>query len=308
MRSNLPIAAIAALCLLAASAPLPAFDAERALDDVRRQVAFGPRIHGRPGHKATLDYLERELRQAGARVERLPVQAQIPGMESMAGVNLIARLGPPATQPTWALGTHWDTRPWADHDPDPAKHQLPVPGANDGASGTAVLLELARSLRDHPPEWRVDLLFFDLEDRGQSHDGRLTVPYSIGAEQFMRQRPAYHPGATVIIDMVCDADLRIARTALVKQHARPLQDHIWATARQLGIDALVEADTHPVMDDHLPFLQRQRPAALLIHTPFPATWHTLADTPEHCDPRRLEQIGRLLQALIRQSPPGVTSP
>ena len=171
------------------------FDSSRAYADVQTQVAFGPRIPGSAGHAQIREWMRAELESAGWQVE-------VHESERLGHpiFNLIAKRN--AEPPQIILGAHYDTRMIADHDPDPAKQTEPVPGANDGASGVAVLLELARTLpADSTPTW---LVFFDTEDNGRIEGW----DWILGSRAFAEEIPI-NPRAVVIVDMIGDADLNI---------------------------------------------------------------------------------------------------
>jgi Zn-dependent M28 family amino/carboxypeptidase len=206
--------------------------------------------------------------------------------EGMAYRNLVARYGPRTDAPL-VLGTHYDTRPLADR--DPTSPGEPVPGANDGASGVGVLLELARVLPRDAPEREVWLVFFDGEDGGNI-DGR---PWAIGSTAFAESLDVT-PEAVVIVDMVGDADLQLSMEA---NSTPSLAADIWGVARDLGMPAFRQEVRHRITDDHTPFLERGIPAALIIDFDYP-WWHTTQDTLDKVSPDSLEQVGRALQVWI----------
>ena len=183
-------------------------DGARAHARVVHQVEAGPRIPGTPGHAAIAAWIEAELTRLGARVERQAFTDSSLG-RALPLVNLIGRYGPEDGRRI-ALCAHWDTRPWSDRDPDSTAHDDPVPGANDGGSGVAVLLEVAELLSRRPPPVGVDLVFFDGEDQGQA-----TRPeeFSLGsrgyAARLPRQGDPARPIAAFVFDMVGDRDLGI---------------------------------------------------------------------------------------------------
>jgi hypothetical protein len=303
---------VAAVLLLAALAVLvlllrerrPAFSGERALALVEEQVAFGPRIPGSEGHARTLAWLEAAL-EAHADAVRLHPFTHRDAHDSTRvweGTNVVASFNlDPEGGRRVMLAAHWDTRPWADQDPDPAKRRQPVPGANDGASGVAVLLEMARLLDEHPPEIGVDLVFFDLEDLGddtEPGDTAAANPFALGSEAFAAAHPQYRPAYGVLLDMVCDRDLRIPKEAYSRINAPEVVERVWAAAARAGAEAFVDEAGGPVVDDHLAFLRRGIPVVDLIHAPFPDTWHTTADTPEACSAESLDQVGGTLVELV----------
>ena len=257
------------------------FDGQRALADVEAQVAFGPRTPGSNGHAQALEWMRTELSDAGweTRVqtaERLghPIQ------------NVIAYRG--NETPKIIIGAHYDTRMIADNDPDLSKHLEPVPGANDGASGVAVLLELARALpEDSTPIW---LVFFDAEDNGRI-DG---WDWILGSQSFV-DKLDFHPEAAVIVDMIGDADQNI----YIERNSNPaLVKEIWGIATELGYqESFIPQSKYSMLDDHTPFLQADIPAIDIIDFDYPY-WHTTGDTADKVSAESLEAVGRTLQEWI----------
>jgi Zn-dependent M28 family amino/carboxypeptidase len=199
--------------------------------------------------------------------------------------NLVARRGDAA--PQVILGAHYDCRIAADRDPGPGK-DAPVPGANDGASGVAVLLELARTLpRNTVPVW---LVFFDAEDNG----GLPGWDWILGSRAFAPTLTSA-PRAVVIVDMIGDADLDIYR----ELNSTPaLVDEVWAQADALGYGQFFRPEgKHSMLDDHTPFLEAGLPAVDIIDFDYPY-WHTAADTADKVSPQSLEVVGRTLWAWI----------
>ncbi len=290
------------------------FSGEAALAHVRTQVAFGPRIPGSDGQRAMRAWLRDTLAALGARVNEQAfryVAPHDPGVR-FDGVNVVAQFQPDR-RARIMLAAHYDTRAVADEDPDPAKRDQPVPGANDGASGVAVLVELARLLSEHPlpGEAGVDLVFFDVEDAGEqmsdAEAARLArggyaaeprVPFAIGSRAFVEANPAYRPQWGVLLDLVGDRRLRIPREGYSQRYAGPVLDRVFASARAVGATAFVDAPGPPIEDDHVAFLQAGIPVVDLIHAPFPDTWHTTADTPENVSAESLRQVGAAVAHLV----------
>ena len=275
----------------------PAFDAARAFADVERQVAFGPRVPGSDAHAAMLDWLVARLGRLGLAVDPQPVAFADPADSTRVfrGTNVLARFRPRAPHRI-LLAAHWDTRPVADNDPDVSKRDRPVPGANDGGSGVAVLLEVARQLVATPPpgDLGVDLVFFDLEDLGEATGDPLDVPYAAGSELFVQTNPDVRPAWGIVLDMVGDRDLAIPKEGFSQQYAPAVVERVWAAARRVGVPAFKDAVGMPVQDDHVAFLGRGIPVIDLIHTPFPDTWHTTFDLPDRMAPESLDQVGRVV--------------
>ena len=261
-------------------APL-AFDGQRAYSDVQTQVAFGPRIPGSEGHARAQTWMQQELEAAGWQVELQTSEAFGQTIE-----NLVARRS--AKPPQIILGAHYDTRIFADSDPDPAQRDQPVPGANDGASGVAVLLELARSLPENAvPLW---LVFFDAEDNGRIAGW----DWILGSREFVKNNPL-QPRAVIILDMIGDADLNIYK----ERNSNPdLMDAIWSVAGGLGYgEKFIPEFKHSMLDDHTPFLEVGIPAVDIIDFDYPY-WHTIGDTPDKVSAESLQVVGETLHAWI----------
>ena len=259
------------------------FNGERALADVEAQVAFGPRPPGSAGHAQVLEWMRAELSAAG-----WETRTQSAEMLGHPIQNVIAFRG--AEPPQVILAAHYDTRIFADKDPDPIKQLEPGPGANDGASGVAVLLELARVLpNDTIPVW---LVFFDAEDNGR-------IPgwdWVLGSQAFVAEL-AYRPEAVVVVDMVGDADLNLY---IERSSDQQLANEIWTMASELGYGRVfIPRPKHSILDDHTPFLQAGIPAVDIIDFDYPY-YHTTQDTPDKVSAESLEMVGRTLQAWIVQ--------
>ena len=272
------------------------FDGHKALQHIVAQTNFGPRSPSHPKVKAaTLSYIEAYLKPLVTRIDR-----QSFSHRGLTGTNLRVQIagshGDAAER--LLLGAHWDTRPHADRDADPTKRRLAVLGANDGASGVAVMLEIARVLQQQPARSAVDLLFFDLEDMGQI-DG---LPFSIGARAFVDAHPEYRVAGGAIVDMVCDKRLRIPREGYSAAQTPEVLNAIWQSASRQHASVFVDAPGVPIVDDHLPFLQAGIPVINLIHYPFPTSWHTTDDRVEHCSATNLRQVGRTLLDFVYHHP------
>ena len=205
------------------------------------------------------------------------------------GVNIIGKRG---TGPVTILGAHYDTRPVADNDPDPAKQKTPILGGNDGASGVAVLLELARAWRDTPPPGETWLTFFDLEDRGEL-DG---WPWGVGSD-YMAGHLTTTPKQMILVDMVGDSDQQIY---LERTSDQPLLKRIFDVAQGLGYGQwFIPQPKHALLDDHTPFLQRRIPAVDIIDFDYPYH-HTVADDCTKIAADSMERVGRTLEQFMGQ--------
>ncbi len=261
----------------------PIFDGQRAYADVQTQVAMGPRVPGLEGHAEIREWMRRELEAAGWQVE-----IQVSEALGHPIRNIVAKRT--NESPQLIFGAHYDTRIHADSDPDPSKHTDFVPGANDGASGVAVLLELARTLpEDTPPIW---LVFFDAEDNGNIE----TWDWILGSSEFVRIN-TFQPRAVVIVDMIGDADLSIYK----EYNSDPeLTDEIWNTAKSLGYEnKFIPEYKHSMIDDHTPFVQAGMRAIDIIDFDYPY-WHTVQDTPDKVAAESLEIVGKTLWTWVTQ--------
>jgi glutaminyl-peptide cyclotransferase len=264
------------------SNPQPEFDGARAFADLEYQVALGARTPGSPGHAAAVAWMEESLRNVGWAVE-------IQETERMGHPirNVIAKRG--TGEPWIILGAHYDSRLIADQDDNPDLRDEPVPGANDAASGVAILLELARALpADHPGE--IWLVMFDAEDNG----GIESWDWILGSRAFAESLTE-HPDAVVIVDMIGDADLDIY---LEGNSDVDLRTQIWDQAEQLGYgDVFINETRHSMLDDHTPFLELGIPAIDIIDFDYPY-WHTTEDTVDKTSAASLQAVGDVLLAWL----------
>jgi Zn-dependent M28 family amino/carboxypeptidase len=281
MRTNRPILSFCSFVLLVAAAsgnPVQErFDGKRALADVKRQLDFGPRTMGSPAHARVVEWIQAELKKAGWAAEIKPAAHGTQRIQ-----NIVGRRG--EGRPWIILGAHFDSRFVADQDPDPAKRKLPVAGANDGASGVAVLLELARVLPQDLKS-RVWLLFIDAEDNGN-------IPgwdWILGTKAFAAQLTE-KPDAVVIVDMIGDEDLNIYHE---RQSDARLTAEIWQTAARLKFPQFIDRPKYEILDDHVPFLERGIPAVDIIDFDYPY-WHTTADTFDKVSAESLRAVGETL--------------
>lgn len=289
---------------------VPPFEADSAWQYVARQVAFGPRVPNTPAHKACADYLAATLRSFGAEVTEQRADLRAFDGTVLHAVNIIASFRPEAKRRV-LLFAHWDCRPWADNDPDPANHTRPVAGANDGASGTGVLLEVARQVGMRLPEVGVDIALFDAEDYGApSHlSSRNTADsWALGAQHWARHPhvSGYRALYGILLDMVGAPGATFYREQLSDYYASHIVDRVWAQADALGFGAyFIDRPGGAVTDDHL-YVNRLAgiPAIDIIqHDPqsptgFGAYWHTADDDMDHIDRQTLHAVGLTLLHII----------
>jgi glutaminyl-peptide cyclotransferase len=287
-------AAALALAAGAARAEVPVFPADRAWAHLEAQCAFGPRVPETTAHAKCLAYVRETFERDGARVTLQAFRDTVPRLgRSVDLTNVIARFGP-LRAGGLLLTAHWDSRPWADLDPDTTRRNQPILGANDGASGTAVLLALADMWRTTPPPVPVVLALLDGEDLGREGHPE---EYLAGSRYLAEHLPNPAPEVAVVLDLVGSATLSLSVEAYARENFREWAGLIDGLAADLGLPSY-RSDWGPtVIDDHLPLIGAGIPAILLIDFRDPY-WHTLGDTPAHCSEASLDQVGRLMTALV----------
>ncbi|MFN3821958.1 MAG: M28 family peptidase, partial [bacterium] len=276
-------------------ADLPTFNPDSAWSNLIRQYQFGPRSPGSKGHSACRVWLIEELRRRGGEVFIQDFFHQGDGGERKVQLtNIVARWGTGGAP--LMLAAHWDTRPWADKDPNPSQRDKPILGANDGASGVAVLLEVARLLNLHPPPRTIFIALWDGEDLGQ--EGHLDQ-YCLGSRYWVQNPMPEMPQEMILVDMVGDADLRLPWEFFSYRNAPQLCQKLWDRAQRLDLPAFKDEIGEAVYDDHIPFIEQKIPAINIVDFDYPY-WHTTEDTPDKCSPESLTQVGRLLIHYIYQ--------
>ncbi len=297
----LAVGGLAQAAASSAAGGVPAFSGERALELIRAQCALGPRTPGSPGNAALRRLILQTAASAGLNAETLCFPVPLgPGGTTIEACNIVVSAGPAGGERLW-LGAHFDTRPWADRDPLPARRNQPVAGANDGGSGTAVLLHLLELLGATAPPQGVDLLFFDAEDSGQAH---AASGFCLGSRHLVDTRgdfghplSAGTPRGLILLDMVGEFGARIPQEGYSLDQAPDWTAAVFARAAALGLSVFEAAPGPHVFDDHVPFLGAGIPAVDLIDFEYPQ-WHTGDDTPARCSSATLGQVGRLVTDLV----------
>jgi len=275
---------------------VPEFDQENAFQYLVKQCEFGPRNPGSNGYKECLGYLQKTLAGLADTILLQPfVLDDFVDEKSYDLTNIIARFKVDDPQQL-LIGAHWDTRPWADEDPDTEKRNDPIIGANDGASGVAVILELARILNALPPPIGITLVLFDGEDMGRSGTPK---SYAQGSLAFAKDLPIEKPDEAIILDMIGDAELHIPIERNSYRQNRQLVKKLWSMAEELSLDAFESRIVYTLYDDHVPLWDEARiPAIDIIDFNYPNSyanyWHTTQDLPENCSAESLGQVGTLL--------------
>jgi Zn-dependent M28 family amino/carboxypeptidase len=291
-------ALVLAACAAAGRTP---FDGETALGYVREQVAFGPRVPNTEGHRRAGDWILAHLARTADSVEVQAFTHVTVAGDTLHLRNFLGRFRPEVPERILLLA-HWDTRPAAEQSANLADQRRPVPGANDGASGVAVLLGVADVLAGRPPARGVDLLFVDGEDFGAftGPDGNTGPDVLLGSRHYAATLPDDRfPLFAVLLDMVGDVDLRIYQEGYSAARAPEIVTRVWETARELGYGDVFEPTVrHTLTDDHLPLLDRGIRAIDVIDYDYPH-WHTVDDTPDKVSARSLQIVGDVIVALLR---------
>lgn len=274
-----------------------AFDGKRAYDWIVRQCDFGPRVPGTAAHDSCFTLLAETFRRYAAVVETDTFTYDSPELgREVRLMNVVARFRPNEKRRV-LFGAHWDTRPWADAERDTSLHRRPILGANDGASGVAVLLELARCLEQTPSPLGVDLVLFDGEDMGTEKN---PSGFFRGSQRYVERLGDDRPIFFVLVDMVGGKDGVFYWEGNSEEQAPNIVDLVWDEAAYLGVRSFLPGVKYHVYDDHIPFLNAGIPAIDIIGFGYPE-WHTLRDTPAICSPTTLEGVGRVLLSLCSRA-------
>lgn len=280
------------------------FNSDSAYSYVAAQVDMGPRVPGTESHRLCRRFIENKLQQAGA-VLSFQDTAIIRNGKEIKVHNIHARFNPQAKKSVMLLA-HYDTRPWADQESDPALKSRPIDGANDGASGVAVLLEIARHIRELPASTGIEMLFVDQEDAGNNDDDD---SWCIGSQLWAESKimPYKRPEYAILLDMVGAHDARFHREYFSYTYAKPVVDRVWNTASRLGYGDRFPSETAgAVNDDHIHLIQAGIPAIDIIECNNPRTgsfnpsWHTLSDNIDNIDPQTLKIVGEVILETLKK--------
>jgi glutaminyl-peptide cyclotransferase len=306
----LVLALVASSCDPLRTGPRTAFSGEQALAYARTQVDFGPRVPGTPGHLRTGDWIVAQMRQrADTVIEQRWTHLTQRG-DSLPMRNILARFRPDVSQRILYIA-HWDTRPIADNDRNLGARTQPIPGANDGASGVALLVALGDVLKTTPPSVGVDLLFVDGEDYG-SFDDPNNPDVLIGSRYFAEHLPVpnYRPLFGVVWDMIGDRDLDIYQEQFSVDAAPEVAQRVWQTAAELGYnDEFIAEVITGITDDHVPLIKKglrvidvidinYGPSTTNGDRPAGTYHHTMQDTIDKISAKSLQVVGDVATALI----------
>lgn len=291
--------------------PCPEFSADSAFSYIEKQCAFGPRVTGSEAWRQCGDWLCRQFERMGCIVEEQRGEVTLWDGTPLNARNITARYNPEEKRRV-LLCAHWDSRPWADNDEDEGNHHTPVPAANDGASGVAVMLEIARLLHeaDSALSYGIDFVCFDAEDMGTpdwAEDGGGAETWCLGSQLWSKEmagredKPAYG----ILFDMVGGYGATFSMEEASVRYAKPLVDRLWKIAGQIGYGHYFPMrDGGGVVDDHLYVNRAGIPCIDIIpyheygRSVFGHTWHTLSDTPENIDRKVLKAVGQSVVQLL----------
>jgi len=270
------------------------FDADNAFAYLEKQCEFGTREPGSEGARQCLAWFEETFRQFGAEVylQRFEALEAITGKKRRL-TNVIAYF-PAESASTLMLCAHWDTRAHANLDPDPANRSKPIMGANDGASGVAVLLEMAKIASMYAPPQGLLIVLFDGEDMGRASHAE---EFALGSKFWASHQIPVEVDEAILLDMIGDEDLEILIEGYSERYASGLRKELWHIAEQLELPAFVDRYGAIVADDHVNLQQVGIRAIDLIDMEY-TYWHTLEDTPDKCSAESLGQVGRALVGYI----------
>lgn len=274
----------------------PVFNGDRAFEYIEQQVSFGPRVPGSEASGLCRNYFVNFFEKNNIDIDSQNFIYPDPySGKDIEMVNVIGRINPDIDpDERIVLMAHYDSRPRTDFAKDSLKINNPIDGANDGASGAAVLMELVNLFTEKKPPCGVDLVLVDGEDWGKAGD---LENYLLGSREFARRgiRGKYRFG--IVVDMVGEKDQQLYREGYSEKFHKPINDLVWQTAAELGISTFMDSVKYTVVDDHLPLQSAGIAAIDIIDLDYPQ-WHTEFDTPDKCSAQSLSNVGRVLAKII----------
>ena len=291
------------------------FDADSAYASVVAQCDFGPRVPGSAAHDRCGDYIVSRFKALGLSVSEQRTDQKAWDGKVLHTRNIIAAYRPELADRI-IICTHWESRPWADADPDSSLHRQPVMAANDGASGVAVMLEVARKLEELKPELGIDFICFDSEDYGmpywaETDDVADGSDWCLGSQYWAAHPhvPGYKARFGILLDMVGGRDARFCFEGISMRYASEVMVHVWDAAGRAGASQLFLAEQGGyAQDDHVPMNEVAGIPTIDIipyvegeHT-FGETWHTTQDTPENISRETLKGVGQTLLQFLSEKP------
>ncbi len=290
---------------------VPQFSADSAYNYIEQQVNFGPRVPGSDAHNKCALWLKEELVRFGAEVTVQNFKTRTYDNVTRSGKNIIASFNPIVNKRI-LLMAHWDTRPFADHDDNADFHYTPIDGANDGGSGVAVLLEMARQFKLRSPNVGVDIVLFDLEDWGPPFEMQLTYDeeyWGLGSQYWSKNPHVYGYSAAfgILLDMVGAKNVEFRREYHSDREAKFVVDLVWEKGSDLGYESIfIDEPGGQITDDHY-FVNKYAkiPSIDIIHLDsgsknrsFFDQWHTIDDKIEFIDKQSLQVVGDVMMAVV----------
>jgi glutaminyl-peptide cyclotransferase len=248
--------------------------------------SFGPRNPGSLGHQETRQYIKQIGQKFADNVVEQSFSYQSTDNQMLTLHNIELNFDGQESGRPILLGAHYDTRPFADEDPDPKSQKKPIVGANDGGSGTAVLLALAQYLSENKPKKPIRLVFFDGEDFGHKRSGEYFLGSFHYAKEIKKTRKEKWPKFVLVVDMVGDKDLQIFKEANSLKSASALVNLIHDVAKRKGAHQFINKSKFNIRDDHIPFIEMGIPSVVIIDFDYPY-WHTVKDTLDKCSKESL---------------------
>ena len=288
---------------------IPDFNADSAYNYVAKQLEFGPRVPGSEAHKQCAEWFIDFFNDKADTVYVQNFRTRLYNGNGIDGKNIIAAFNPEAKKRI-LLAAHWDSRPFADHDPDEKNWNTPIDGANDGASGVGVLMEIARLMKETPTNVGVDIILFDLEDYGAPYYLNLMTndDWALGSQYWSKNPHIYNYRAYfgILLDMVGAPNAKFPKEYYSQQFAPALSNDVWRIAREIGYsDYFTNELGHPINDDHIYVNVHARiPMIDIIHlennseSSFYPYWHTVKDNIEQIDPKTLGMVGDVVVNVI----------
>ncbi len=294
-----------------ALAPCPRFESDSAMLYIRQQCAFGYRVTGSEEAEKCGDYIVAQFRRFGADVQEQRTTVTLYDGTQLPARNIIASINPDMKDRI-LICAHWDTRLWADNDPEEKNWHKPVLGANDGASGVAVMMELCRLMQHQPVRVGIDFVCFDAEDLGTPQWEDIYTDDShtwcLGSHYWAEQAQAngYKARYGILLDMVGGRGSTFSRELGSMQYAAPVVELLWRLARQIGYGHYFpQQDGGFLVDDHINVNRIARIPCIDVvpyftdgPSSFGPTWHTVMDTPDNIDPNVLEAVGQSVAQLL----------
>ena len=289
---------------------VPTFNADSAYYFVKTQVDFGARVPNTEAHRQCAAYLSQTLKRFGAEVIEQRTVLTAFNDDKLNAVNIIGSFNPESSNRV-LLFAHWDSRPWADNDPDPSNHKTPVMAANDGASGVGVLLEMARQFSIQKPEIGVDIIFFDAEDYGapQNYPGASEDAWCLGTQYWANNphKAGYTAEFGILLDMVGAPNATFYKEEFSMYYAAGIVEKVWSVAAKLGFSNYFrDQKIGAITDDHV-YVNKIAgiPSIDIIqyrnegqNSGFGHYWHTVNDTMENIDKNTLFAVGTTVMHVV----------